>query len=67
MNVIDYSVPAKPTVTALDTTNFCRGDSVTLQASAGYRYVWSTKDTLREITIKYKGKYAVFVIDGNGC
>lgn len=67
LKAINYSVPSKPKITALDTTNFCRGDSVILRADASFNYFWSTKDTLREIVVKKQGKYAVIVFDVNYC
>jgi hypothetical protein len=60
-------LPVKPTITPLDSTSFCTGDSVQLQAPAGYSYIWSTKSTSRQITVKSSGKYSVTVIDNNSC
>jgi photosystem II stability/assembly factor-like uncharacterized protein len=60
-----------PTVTAVTPTNVCSGDSVVLEAAAGYRtYTWSNGDTSRRITLvaqSQSGDYSVSVEDDNGC
>lgn len=62
---------ATPTVTALTDTNICAGDSVVLEANAGYAsYRWSSGDTTRRIVIKGStgsGQYSVGVEDASGC
>jgi hypothetical protein len=41
-------------------TAFCEGDSVILDAGAGYmQYLWSSGDTLRRITVQQSGMYVV--------
>jgi PKD repeat protein len=57
-----------PTISANGSTSFCDGDSVMLEASAGFaRYRWSTGDSTRSIMVKTSGKYSVDVIDSVGC
>jgi hypothetical protein len=52
------------TVTALGNTTFCEGGSVTLRASDGTSWLWSTGQNTREITVSASGNYTVTV--GNG-
>jgi len=60
-----------PTITAITPTNVCSGDSVILEASAGYQgYTWSNGDTTRRLVLvaqSQTGDYTVSVEDGNGC
>lgn len=48
-------------------TTFCSGDSVTLTASAGVSYLWSTGDTTASITVFTSGIYSVAVTSPGGC
>ncbi len=67
--VVVTSVPRPtPVVTAGGPTTFCEGDSVVLDAGAGFRaYLWSTGETGRRITVRATGSYMVTVTDANGC
>jgi len=57
-----------PTITPSRPTTICTGDSVSLQATAGFvRYVWSTGDQTSAITVRQGGRYTVTVVDTNGC
>jgi hypothetical protein len=57
-----------PEITAVGSARVCDGDSVTLEASAGFaRYHWSTGDTTRTIVVTKSGSYTVDVVDTNGC
>jgi len=63
---------ATPTVKTLSpTTTVCVGDSVVLEASAGFSsYRWSNGETTRTIvliTAAASGSYSVGVEDANGC
>jgi hypothetical protein len=57
------------TVTASGSTSFCQGDSVTLDAGAGFQsYAWSPGGaTTQSITVRNGGSYSVTVTDTNGC
>ncbi|MFM8473794.1 MAG: T9SS type A sorting domain-containing protein, partial [Candidatus Kapaibacterium sp.] len=57
------------TVTASGSTSFCQGDSVTLDAGAGFQsYAWSPGGaTTQRITVRNGGSYSVTVTDTNGC
>lgn len=48
--------------------NLCIGDSVILDAGEGYsKYIWSTGQFTRKITVKNPGQYTVTVYDINNC
>ncbi|HEY0160933.1 MAG TPA: ELWxxDGT repeat protein, partial [Thermoanaerobaculia bacterium] len=67
-NAIVFSVYDNPdaTITPLGETTFCEGGSVTLQASEGAAYSWSTGATTREITVSASGTYSV-TVTGASC
>lgn len=48
-------------------TSFCTGNSVTLTASLGSSYLWSTGATTRSITVNMSGNYTVIVLNAFGC
>ncbi len=52
---------AVPTISASGATTFCNGDSVTLTASVGSNYLWSTGATTQSISAKVSGNYVVTV------
>lgn len=57
-----------PSITPMGSTIFCEGDSVLLDAGAGYqRYEWSTGEGTRTITVRQGGSYAVRVTNSFGC
>lgn len=65
--VVVYTSPT-PVITASGATAFCLGDSVTLNAGAGYtNYLWNNGSTTQSITVFSQGTYAVAVTDSNGC
>jgi large repetitive protein len=55
------------TITASGSTSFCPGGSVTLTASAGASYLWSTGATTPSINVSTGGNYSVTVTNANGC
>jgi hypothetical protein len=58
----------RPIVTPIGSTAFCAGDSVQLDAGAGYTsYVWSTGSRKQIITVKNAGNYSVTVTNSNSC
>ncbi|MFN4908174.1 MAG: VPS10 domain-containing protein [Bacteroidota bacterium] len=61
----------RPTITAVTKTTICAGDSVVLEANAGYAaYRWSNGDTTRRIVLNNStqtGVYQVGVEDSKGC
>ncbi len=54
------------TITASGPTTFCAGGSVTLTASPGTAYLWSTGATTQSITVNASGNYSV-AVTANGC
>ena len=65
----NFTVNALPTasITANGATTFCQGGSVTLTASTGTGYVWSTGETTGSIVVNASGNYVVTVTNANGC
>ena len=61
------ALPAIPTITAGGPTIFCTGGSVTLTASAGTSYLWSTGATTASINVTTAGSYTVQVTNAGGC
>ncbi|MFP5245069.1 MAG: beta strand repeat-containing protein, partial [Thermoanaerobaculia bacterium] len=59
--------PPTATITPSGATTFCTGGSVTLTASAGSSYSWSTGDTTASIVVNASGSYSVTVFDAAGC
>jgi len=55
------------TITASGPTTFCAGGSVSLTASAGGGYLWSTGATTQTIAVTATGDYTVTVADPAGC
>ena len=57
-----------PVVSVLGATTICLGDSVVLDAGAGYAaYLWKNGEQTRYVTAKTPGEYMVTVTDSNGC
>ena len=56
-----------PTITASGPTTFCQGGNVTLTASAGTAYLWSSGETSQSIIANVDGPYSVQVTNANGC
>ncbi|MEZ4925611.1 MAG: FG-GAP-like repeat-containing protein [Saprospiraceae bacterium] len=52
---------------ALGNIIFCAGDSLHIQAPAGYAYEWNTGDTTEVINVMMAGDYQVIVTDNDGC
>ena len=62
-----FALPVKPVISAGSPLAFCSGGSVTLTSTPNVKYIWSTKDTTRSITLKVQGDYTVAVRDINNC
>jgi hypothetical protein len=66
MNITVNALPTS-TITPLSNTTFCSGGSVTLQAPAGYSYLWNTGGNVQNLTVNQSGSYTVTVTDANNC
>jgi hypothetical protein len=69
-NLVSKSVKVNPlpTPTIAYQPSFCLGENTTLVGEPGYvKYIWSTGDTGRSLTVNQGGTYTLTVIDGNGC
>ncbi|MDB5122453.1 MAG: hypothetical protein JWP94_582 [Mucilaginibacter sp.] len=55
------------TISASGPTTFCQGGVVTLTASAGASYLWSTGATTPSISAGTAGNYSVIVTQATGC
>lgn len=57
-----------PSLQMQNTQSYCIGDSLILQADAGYvSYIWSDASTISSLTVNAPGTYAVTVMNSNGC
>jgi murein DD-endopeptidase MepM/ murein hydrolase activator NlpD len=65
------SVTVNPLPTAAITTpgptTFCQGNTLTLSASSGNSYLWSTGATSQSINVSQSGNYTVTVSNASGC
>ncbi len=69
-DIFDVTVGSqlRPVITPSGPIGFCSGDSVIVDAGAGYAsYLWSTGATTRRIIIRTAGSYNVAVTDSSGC
>jgi hypothetical protein len=48
-------------------TQFCIGESMTLQASNAFAYLWSNGATTQSTTVSTSGNYTITVTGNNGC
>ena len=62
-----FRLPAKPVISASGPLTFCNGGSVTLTSTPNVRYIWSSKDSTRAITLRASGDFSVAVRDANNC
>lgn len=59
---------APPIILTSGNTKFCDGDSVILEVDGEYnKYLWSTGETTKSITVKQTGKYSCEITDSTGC
>ncbi len=66
VEVVIYTLPA---ANAGNDVNLCRGDDVTLTATGGVDYLWSTGDATASTLVSpiSDAQYSVTVSDANGC
>ncbi|WP_188363054.1 MBG domain-containing protein, partial [Flavobacterium orientale] len=67
VTVVVNPTPSTPTITPSGSTDLCFGEMVTLTASAGSTYLWSTGATTQSIDVNSTSAYTVVVTDANGC
>ncbi|MBI5917341.1 MAG: gliding motility-associated C-terminal domain-containing protein, partial [Bacteroidetes bacterium] len=61
-------LPTPPQVQVTGAANLCEGDETVLAAPGNFvQYLWSTGETMPEITISQGGVYSVTVSDANDC
>ncbi len=63
---LNCSAP-KPGITLSGASAICSGSSVTLTASAGQSYLWSSGQTTQSIEVNTPGTYSVMVTYAGGC
>ncbi|WP_394349670.1 Ig-like domain-containing protein [Adhaeribacter soli] len=54
-------------ISASGATTICQGETITLTASTGDTYLWSTGATTQSITVTQGGSYSVTVNQATGC
>lgn len=64
--VVTINPAQTASITSSGDTTFCQGGSVTLTASMGDSYIWSTGETTQSITVNTSGTYSVTVTNGCG-
>lgn len=72
VKVTVYALPAKPTITSSSSLAFCADQSVIITSSdlpngEVTKYLWSSTDITKSITVKTSGTFSVKVIDPRGC
>ncbi len=65
---VNINSSLNPSIAFSGSTNICFGQSIVLDASAGFvSYLWSNGDTTQTTTISTSGIYSVAVTGNNGC
>lgn len=68
MNVTVHNIPVAPLINASGgSLTACIGQTITLNASGGLNYLWSTNQTGSSIVVNASGNYSVTSTDANGC
>ncbi|MBO0934948.1 DUF11 domain-containing protein [Fibrella sp. HMF5335] len=57
----------QPVIKVVGSTQLCAGETVKLEAPAGYTYLWSNKATTQSIVVDKSGSYSVQVFDQGLC
>lgn len=65
--VVTVNPLPNPVITPLGPTILCPGGSVSLSASGGASYLWTTGQSTNTITVSSPGTYRVIVTDTKGC
>lgn len=60
-------LPVQPTILPSGPLAACDGDTLTLNAPAGFTYLWSNGATQQDIAVTTSGAFDVVIQDANGC
>ncbi|MCH1612609.1 MAG: hypothetical protein L7S72_04860, partial [Flavobacteriales bacterium] len=63
----DITIHTSPTVDLGNDTTICTGNTLTLDAGAGYTYLWSDASTNQTLDVTTFGIYDVTITDNNNC
>ncbi len=66
-NITELSIPDPIITCTQGSLTICEGNSVSLRASGGLRYVWSNGSTTNSILVSEQGTYTVTATAANGC
>jgi gliding motility-associated-like protein len=66
-DTVNVTVNNKPIVNLGNDTTVCGASSITLTATGGGTYLWSTNSTSSSISVNSSGNYSVEVTSANGC
>lgn len=61
------SIPAQPLIQFTGNSDFCIGETLTLNAPLAAAYLWSTGATTQSIDVSTAGSFTVSITDTNGC
>ena len=67
VTTVTINIPNPATINPSGPVNLCTGNTLTLQASTGNSYLWSTGETTPTIDVTQGGSYTVVITDANGC
>lgn len=57
----------QPAIVSNGSTTFCQGEAITLTASSGTAFLWSTGENTQAISVNKGGAYSVTTWQANGC
>ncbi len=60
-------LPAFTLNNGLEATILCGNESITLEAPAGYTYLWNNGSTEQSVTTSSPGNYSVVIVNDQGC
>ena len=60
-------LPVAPVIQYIGNTALCTGDSIKLEAPAGYSYLWSNGARNQSVVVNQAGSYGVRISNANGC
>lgn len=66
-STVNVTVNSLPNLELGNNQSACDGQTVTLDAGAGFSYLWSNSATTQTINTTVSGQFSVTITDGNGC